>query len=63
MYAFAHLDPDKLQSLREFEDAHGVRVLALSELEVAAANIDSQTLDDLKRLEEDLGVTLVAVRE
>jgi len=63
MYAFANLEPDKLQALRQFEDAHGIRVLALKDVDVAPANIDEQTLDDLKQLEDDLGLTLVAVRE
>lgn len=63
MYAFANLDPEKLEALREFESRRGYKVLALSEVDVTPADLDDGTLADLKRLEETLGMTLVAVRE
>jgi hypothetical protein len=62
MYAFAKLDAQQLESLRDFESQTGVRLLALSEVDVAPAQLDDPTLGELKRLEGDLGITLVAVQ-
>jgi len=62
MYVLANLDNDKLGTLQSFEEEAGLRVLALSHVEVEPAPIDAEALDGLRRLEEELGVCLVAVQ-
>lgn len=61
MFAFAKLDANQLEALRDFESQTGVRLLALADVPVEPAHIDEGTLGELKRLEDNLGITLVAV--
>jgi hypothetical protein len=62
MYMLAQLKPDELEAVQEFERQANVRILALRDLDIDAAAIDSALLDKIKHLEEKLGLCLVAVR-
>lgn len=62
MYVYASLSEEQVRALQSFEKARGVRVLALSDVPVKAAPIDDNALEELRRLERQLGVCLVAVQ-
>lgn len=62
MYAFAKLGKTQLDTIQQFEQETGVRLLALQQDQTAPAEIPQQTLDSLKNLEEELGLCLVAVQ-
>ncbi len=62
MFVLAQLDPSQLSVVQRFEQAAGVRLLAMKDMEVASAPITADMLEELQQLEEELGVCLVAVR-
>ncbi len=75
MFVVAELDPEAVEALTAFETEKGVRVVALTEadtptpelmtaedLGLEAAALDDAVLDELKALEQRLGVCLLAVR-
>lgn len=62
MYVLAPLTGERLKVLQDFERTTGLRVLALTSLEVEPAPIGSDVLQDLQGLEKELGLCLVAVR-
>ena len=76
MYVIAKLDSRALKDLQAFEESKGVTLLALAKHEgenaldtaVAAgeapirpAGLDEKTIEELQRLENALGVCLIAV--
>ena len=62
LYAISDLDTDHLQKVQNVEKETGLRLHALNALDVAPAKIQDNVLDDIKALENELGLTLVAVR-
>ena len=62
LYAISDLDTDHLQKVQNVEKATGLRLIALNALDVAPAKIQDDVLDDIQALENELGLTLVAVR-
>ena len=62
MYAFASLSEEQIAALRAYEKEQGVKLLAVSEVELDPAPIDAADLAKVQALEEQLGVCLVAVR-
>ena len=61
LYALSQVEDSKLEKIKALEIDSGVRLLALSELDVAPAKLDGEALDAIKALEGELGLTLVAV--
>ena len=61
LYAIPELDAERLQKVRNVEEATGLKLLALNALDVEPADIQDEELDDIQALENELGVTLVAV--
>ena len=61
LYAIPELDAERLKKVRNVEKATGLKLLALNALDVEPANIQDEELDDIQALENELGVTLVAV--
>ena len=62
LYAISDLDTDHLQKVQNVEKATGLRLLALNALDVVPAKIQDDVLDDIQALENELGLTLVAVK-
>ena len=62
LYAISDLDTDHLQKVQNVENATGLRLLALNALGVAPAKIQDDVVDEIQVLENELGLTLVAVR-
>jgi hypothetical protein len=62
MYVLANLESSTLERIQKFERDSGVRLLALRDVELEPAAIAADTLAEVKRLEEELGICLVAVR-
>ena len=62
LYAISDLDTDHLQKVQNVEKATGVRLLALNALDVAPAKIQDGLWEDIQALENELGLTLVAVK-
>jgi hypothetical protein len=58
----ADLDQDKLSRIQALEQKTGATVLAFSCSDLPAAIMDPAGLDELKGLESDLGLSLVAVK-
>jgi hypothetical protein len=54
------LDEKKLDAIKEFEARTKARVLAVECQDVKAATLDKPTEEALRKLEQDLGVVLVA---
>ena len=61
LYAISDLDAERLQKVRSVEKATGLRLLALNAVDVAPAQIQDDELDNIQALENELGLTLVAV--
>jgi hypothetical protein len=62
MYVLANLESSTLERIQKFERDSGVRLLALRDVELEPAAIAADTLAEVKKLEEELGICLVAVR-
>ena len=73
MYVIAKLDNRALNDLQAFEQNNGVTVLALEkrgedtelameDMSIRPAGLDEKTIEELQRLENALGVCLIAVR-
>ncbi|HOZ47163.1 MAG TPA: hypothetical protein PLO37_18075 [Candidatus Hydrogenedentes bacterium] len=61
LYTLAKLTDAQLDALRCFEKKSGLKILALSEVDVEFAPIDADMLMGLQELETDLDVCLIAV--
>ncbi len=61
MFVYAHLSDDKLTDLQRFEQAKGIRVLAMQPVSVEPASLTADELAELRQLEEQLGLCLLAV--
>ena len=61
LYAISNLDIERLQKVQNVEKATGLRLLALNAVDVAPAKIQDDALVDIQALENELGITLVAV--
>ena len=61
LYALSQVEGKKLEKIKELEADSGLCLLALSELDVAPADLNENALSAVKALEDELGVTLVAV--
>lgn len=62
LYAIPDLDTNHLQKVQNVEKATGLRLLALNALKAVPAKIQDDVLDNIQALENELGLTLVAVR-
>ena len=62
LYAISNLDTEHLQKVQNVEKATGLKLLALNALDVTPAKIQDDALDDIQALENEIGLTLVAVR-
>jgi hypothetical protein len=62
MYVLANLDSDTLERIQKFERDSGLRLLALRDVDLEPAAIAADSLAEVKKLEEELGICLVAVR-
>ena len=62
MFVYANLDEDKVDRLRKFEQLRGLRVVALADVALEPSAVDGEMLGDLKQLEDELGVCLLAVQ-
>ncbi len=61
LYAIPDLDAERLQKIQNVEKATGLKLLALDAVDVAPAEIEDEELNDIQALENELGITLVAV--
>lgn len=61
-YKFADLDDTSLLKMKEFEEKHGTTLVALQS-RYPLAELKSKEVKDLKNLEKELQVTLVAYRK
>jgi hypothetical protein len=61
MFVVAKLTDAQIRAIQQFEKEEGIRLIAMTEMEVEPEMIEADKLTDLQRLEEQLGVCLVAV--
>ena len=59
--AVSDLNTENLQKVQNVEKATGLRLLALNALDVTPAKIQDDAVDDIQALENEIGLTLVAV--
>lgn len=62
LYSFADIETDKLDAIKAVEHEIGTPLLAMQQVDISPAALDSKKLAKLKSLEDELGVVLVAVR-
>ena len=58
--SYVALDEKKLDAIKEFEAKTDVHVLAVECQDVKAATLDKSAEEALRKLEQDLGIVLVA---
>jgi hypothetical protein len=63
IFSIAQLTSDQLHSIRDLEEQTGHCIVALRSLPGEPAEISDEELSRLRGVEEDLGLTLVAVNE
>ena len=61
LYAFSDLNTEHLQKVQNVEKATGLRLLALNASDATPAKIQDDAVDDIQALENEIGLTLVAV--
>ena len=62
MYALAHLSQDQVSALQQFEEKEGLRLIAMTEVNVEPAPLDAERLAAVKDFEQQFGVCVVAVQ-
>jgi hypothetical protein len=62
MFVPAHLSEEQLERIKEFEESHGAKVLAFENESPQAAPLSNEDLNELKDLEQETGLCLVAVK-
>lgn len=61
MYMLAQLSDEQLTAINDYEGAAGIKLVAMSEVEVCPAPLDAEQVQKLHELEEELDVCLVAL--
>lgn len=61
MFVVATLDEQQVTKLRQFETQKNIQVVAFSDIPMNPADVDGETLDELQRLESDLGCCLLVL--
>ena len=61
LYSFAHLGESQLKAVQTIEKKLGKRVLALKEHAVQYALVTPEELEGIRKLEDELKMTLVVV--
>ena len=61
LYSFAHVSDSRLSAIQRIEKKLGKRVLALKEHVVQYALVTPEELEEVRKLEEELEMTLVVV--
>ena len=59
--AVSDLNTENLQKVQNVEKATGLRLLALNASDATPAKIQDDAVDDIQALENEIGLTLVAV--
>ena len=63
LYSLSNIPADKLAEIQAIEAEIGQPLLAFSEVRAEPARLDREKIDRIQRLEDELGVVLVAVKE
>ena len=62
MFVYANLDENQVQRVKTVEAATGLRLIAMTDVQLDPAPIDAAVLTQIKEAEDELGVCLYAVR-
>ncbi len=62
IYSLSSLSEQKLKSIQDLEQKLGKPLLAFSSFPGEAAELPSNELDQLQKLEKDLGIILIACK-
>lgn len=62
MFVYANLNEEQVQRLKATEEATGLRLVAMTDVQLDPAPIDAAVLSQIQEVEEELGVCLYAVR-
>jgi hypothetical protein len=62
LYGFAKLSPEQLARVQETEKKIGTRLLVLHALEVTPDALQQEQVEALRRLEQELGHIILAVK-
>ena len=62
IWAFSALKDEEVKSIKELEDKMNVTLLSFSGIDITNAELSKSDLEEIKKLEEKLGRSLVAVK-
>ncbi|MTI10300.1 hypothetical protein [Curvivirga aplysinae] len=62
LYSFAPLEADRLKAIQALEKEVGAPLVAMSAIKAEPVDMDEEKIAKIKKLEEELGVVLVAVQ-
>lgn len=62
LYSLSNIPEDKLAEIQSIEAEIGQSLLAFTEVKAVPARLDREKLAKIRKLEDDLGVVLVAVK-
>ena len=61
LYTVSNVDETQLGKIKALEESSGITLLAFSQIDVQPAQLKPDVLQEVMALEQELGVTLVAV--
>nr|WP_321496372.1 hypothetical protein [uncultured Methanolobus sp.] len=61
LWGFSVLKDEQMKVIKELEDKTGVTLLAFSGIKISNAELSKEDLEEIQKLEEELGLSLVAV--
>ncbi|WP_406657111.1 hypothetical protein V7O62_00775 [Methanolobus sp. ZRKC2] len=61
LWGFSILKDEQIKAISELEDKMNITLLAFSGLSIRNAEITKEDLEQIQKLEKDLGLSLVAV--
>ncbi|WMW24016.1 hypothetical protein RE474_07855 [Methanolobus sediminis] len=62
LWSYSKIDEAKVKTIEELEKKLGVTLLAFSEQDIKNAELTSDDLEQIKTIEGELGLSLVAVK-
>ncbi len=62
IWAFSALKDEEVKSIKELEDKMNVTLLSFSGIDISNAELSKTDLEEIRKLEDKLGRSLVAVK-
>jgi hypothetical protein len=62
LWGFSVLKDEQMKAITELEEKTGVTLLAFSGINISNAELTNEDLEEIQKLEKELGLSLVAVK-